>query len=47
VTISLIDWIIDKTLDQESLGSGAEALQALKALRLLRMIKLARSWGAM
>jgi hypothetical protein len=47
VTFSLVDWIIAKTVDAESLGSSAEALQALKALRLLRMIKLARSWKAM
>jgi hypothetical protein len=47
VALSLIDWIIDLSVDKEKLGSAAEGLQALKALRLLRMIKLAKSWTAL
>ena len=47
VIVSLIDWIIARTLPPEMLGSAAEALNAFRALRLLRVIKLARLWGAL
>ena len=47
VIVSLIDWIISRTLPPEVLGSAAEALNAFRALRLLRVIKLARLWGAL
>jgi hypothetical protein len=47
VGLSLIDWIIEVSVDKDKIGSAAEGLQALKALRLLRMIKLAKSWTAL
>lgn len=47
VGLSLIDWIIEMSVDKDKIGSAAEGLQALKALRLLRMIKLAKSWTAL
>ena len=47
VTISLIDWVIAKSLPPEMIGSAGEALNAFRAMRLLRVLKLARLWGAL
>jgi hypothetical protein len=47
VALSIIDWILEYSIDKDNIGSAAEGLKALKALRLLRMIKLAKSWTAL
>ena len=45
VVISIVDWVISKTVDPENIGDAASALQALRAMRLLRVIKIMRTWG--
>lgn len=45
VAISVIDFIIDKTVDTKTIGSSADFLQALRSMRLLRVIKLMRTWS--
>lgn len=45
VVVSVIDWVISKTVDPENIGDAASALQALRAMRLLRVIKIMRTWG--
>jgi hypothetical protein len=44
VSISVIDYVISLTIDEETIGSSADFLQALRAMRLLRIIKLMRTW---
>ena len=44
VMVSIVDFAIMVTVDEDEIGEAADALQALRALRLLRIIKLARSW---
>lgn len=44
VSISIIDYVISMTIDEETIGSSADFLQALRAMRLLRVIKLMRTW---
>jgi len=44
VMVSIVDFTISVTIDEDEIGEAADGLQALRALRLLRIIKLARSW---
>ena len=47
VTISLIDWVITRSVPEDKIGSLGEAMNAFRAMRLLRVLKLARLWGAL
>ena len=42
VFLSVIDFVIEYSVDEESIGESADVLQALRALRLMRIIKLVR-----
>jgi len=44
VMISILDFAILISVNEDKIGGAADGLQALRALRLLRIIKLARSW---
>jgi len=47
VMLSIVDWTISKTVNEEEIGGAGEALQAFRAMRLLRVIKVARQWTAL
>jgi len=44
VVLSLIDYALTLSIDEQKMGGASEAFAAFRACRLLRVIKIARAW---